>query len=149
MDEPRKSHQEEHAAARRVLVVDDSVDVTRMMELVLEPEGFEVRSAHDGPEAIEAARSQLPDVVLLDVGLPTMGGVEVAMELRITAGLEDALIVAVTGHGDEVLPDPSPFDHHLMKPVDPDRLVRLLTTGGRPTQARPPGREVIPLLARR
>ena len=148
MDEPMKSHQEERAATRRVLVVDDSVDVTRMMELVLEPEGFEVRSVHDGPEAIEAARSQLPDVVLLDVGLPTMGGVEVAMELRITEGLEDALIVAVTGHGDEVLPEPSPFDHHVMKPIDPDRLVRLLTTGGKPTQARPTSREVTPLLAR-
>jgi CheY-like chemotaxis protein len=86
MDEPMKSHQEERAAARRVLVVDDSVDATRMMELVLEPEGFEVRSVHDGPEAIEAARSQLPDVVLLDVGLPTMGGVEVAMELASPRG---------------------------------------------------------------
>ena len=148
MDEPRKNHQEEHAAAKRVLVVDDSVDVTRMMELVLEPEGFEVRSVHDGPEALAAARSQLPDIVLLDVSLPTMGGVEVAMELRITEGLEDALIVAVTGHGDEVLPDPSPFDHHVMKPVDPDRLVRLLTTGGRPTKSRPPSREVTPTLAR-
>ena len=48
-----KSHQKEPAAARRVLVVDDRVDVTRMMKLVLEPEGFEVRTAHDGPQAVE------------------------------------------------------------------------------------------------
>jgi len=148
MDEPMKTHQDEQAPGKRVLVVDDSVDTTRMMKLLLKQEGYEVRTACDGPEAIEAAKSHLPDIVLLDVTLRTMGGVEVAMELRTTEGLEEALIVAVTGHGQDDLPKPSPFDHHLMKPVDQDRLLRLLSTGGEPTKARLPGGDVTPMLAR-
>ena len=126
MDEPTKRFQEEPCPKTRVLVVDDSVDTAKMMKLILKQEGYEVTTAYDGPEAVLAAKSQRPDVVLLDVTLPTMGGVEVAMELRMTEELKDVLIVAVSGYSDEFLPDPSPFDDHLMKPVDPDRLVTLL-----------------------
>jgi CheY-like chemotaxis protein len=148
MDEPMKSHQEGHAAGKRVLVVDDSADSIEMMALILEQEGYEVETAYDGPEALEVAKSRLPDIVLLDVTLPTLDGIEVATELRLTAGLEDALIVAVTGHGHDELPEPSPFDHHLMKPVDMDGLVGLLSMGGKPTKPRPPSGNLTPMSAR-
>jgi len=143
-----KSHQEGDAPGKRVLVVDDSVDSTEMMVLILEQEGYEVGTAHDGPEAIEAAKGRFPDIVLLDVTLPTLDGVEVAMELRSTSGLEDTLIVAVTGRSHDDLPEPSPFDYLLTKPVDLDRLVRLLSVGGKPTKARLPGGDPTPILAR-
>lgn len=147
MDEPTKNLQEERAPGRRVLVVDDSLDAAKMMKLILNQEGYEVRTAHDGPDALEAAKDQPPDIVLLDVELPTMGGVEVAMELRTTEGLEDVTIVAVSGYGRQDLPDPSPFDHHLTKPVDPERLVRFLSKTGKPAGPRPAGETVTRMFA--
>lgn len=112
---------------KRVLVVDDSMDTARMMKLLLKKAGFEVATAFDGPEALRAASDSPPDFVLLDLTLPTMGGVEVAETIRRTEGLGHALIIAVSGHGKDTLPDPSPFDHHLLKPVDHDRLIEVLT----------------------
>jgi len=110
----------------RILVVDDNADAARMLQVLLRCEGHEARIAFDGPAAIEAATLLRPDVVLLDLTLPGMSGVEAAAELRCLPELSACRLVAVTGHGEERLPSPSPFDHHFLKPVDHAALLRYL-----------------------
>ena len=113
------------AAVKRVLIVDDSIDTARMMKVLLKREGFEARTAFDGPEAIEAAAEFLPDAVLLDLTLPGMSGREVALELRRKEPLAGVLIVAISGH---VHAEPPPgFDHMMVKPFDHDALIKLLS----------------------
>ncbi len=82
---PRETHPERRTAApgkRRVLVVDDNVDAAQTLAELLELWGHEVHVALDGPDALEAARDYRPDVVLLDIGLPTLDGYQVARRLR-------------------------------------------------------------------
>ena len=110
----------------RILVVDDNADAARMLQVLLRCEGHEARIAFDGPAAIGAATLFRPDVVLLDFTLPGMSGVEAAAELRCLPELSACRLVAVTGHGEERLPSPSPFDHHFQKPVDPAALLGYL-----------------------
>jgi CheY-like chemotaxis protein len=91
--------------------------------------GCEVRIAHDGPAALEAAVPYRPDIVLLDIGLPGMDGYEVARRLREQHGLEDALLIAVTGYGqqeDRRLAQDAAMNHHLTKPVDAEALRQLI-----------------------
>jgi two-component system, chemotaxis family, CheB/CheR fusion protein len=110
----------------RILVVDDNADAARMLKVLLRCEGHEARIAFEGPAAIEAATLFRPDVVLLDLTLPGMSGVEVAAELRCLPELAACRLVAVTGHGEDRLPSPSPFDHHFQKPVDQAALLGYL-----------------------
>jgi CheY-like chemotaxis protein len=112
---------------RRILVVDDNVDSAETMAEILKLWGHEVHTAHDGPSALEAARAQRPDAVLLDVGLPVMDGYETARRLR-AEGLA-LLLVAVTGYGaaeDRRRAAEAGFDTHLTKPVSPEALRRAL-----------------------
>jgi CheY-like chemotaxis protein len=91
--------------------------------------GYEVRTAHDGPAALDTARAFRPHVVLLDVGLPGMDGYELARRLR-AEGLAGDLLVSVTGYGQEEdrrRAEEAGFDHHLTKPVDPETLLRLVS----------------------
>ena len=83
-----------------------------MLKVLLKKEGHEARIASDGPEAIAAAILQKPHVVLLDLTLPGMSGIEVAAELRRDPEQSGCVLVAITGHGKESLPSPSPFDQH-------------------------------------
>ena len=119
----------ESGRKRRVLVVDDNADARDAMRFLLEDEGHEVRSAGDGPGAIEEAQSFLPEVVLLDIGLPGMDGYEVARALRAVPGCERASIVAVSGYGqaeDRARSRVAGFDEHLLKPVSPERLLEIV-----------------------
>jgi DNA-binding response OmpR family regulator len=116
----------------RVLVVDDDPDQTAGLVQVLELVGFTVQTAHDGPSALEIARSFAPRAVVLDVGMPGVDGYEVARQLRKEQSGERMLLIAVTGHGTEDDRDRSRevgFDHHLLKPVNLKNLIALLTEG--------------------
>lgn len=118
---------------RRVLVVDDNLDSAETMAELVRIWGYEVRTAHDGPAALECARSFRPNVVLLDVGLPGMDGYELARRLR-AEGLAGDLLVSVTGYGQEEdrrKAEEAGFDHHLTKPVNPDILQRLVAQDDR------------------
>jgi CheY-like chemotaxis protein len=112
----------------RILIVDDNPDAARMLQVLLRREHHESRIAFDGPGAIETATLFRPDVVLLDLSLPGMSGVEVAAELQCLPELSACRLVAVTGHGEERLPSPSPFDRHFQKPVDYPALLGYLAT---------------------
>ncbi|MDZ4779695.1 MAG: CheR family methyltransferase [Planctomycetia bacterium] len=119
------------ATLRRVLVVEDNVDGAAALAMLLRHLGHQVSVAHDGTAALEMAAAESPEVVLLDIGLPGISGYDVAKRLRNEIGLQDALIVAVTGYGqdhDRVRADESGIDRHLVKPVNPRELVALLAT---------------------
>ncbi len=121
---------EDGNSPRRILVVDDNVDTAQSMALLLRLKGHQVEVAHDGPAALEAARSFEPEVVLLDIGLPGLDGYEVAKRLREEARLAKALLVALTGYGQEEdrrRARYAGFDHHFTKPVDPTVLYKLIS----------------------
>lgn len=110
---------------RRILVVDDNVDVTSTLRMLLSVQRHEVRVAHDGPAALEAARDFQPDVILLDIGLPRMDGYQVARRLRQEPGMKSVLLVAMTGYAQEEdrrRSQEAGFNVHLVKPVSLDTL---------------------------
>lgn len=109
----------------RMLIVDDHVDSAETMAMLQGLRGHETRTAHAGPAAIEIAAEFLPEVVLLDIGLPGMDGYEVARKLRAMPELEGAFLVAMTGYGseeDRAHSKEAGFDEHLVKPADLDVL---------------------------
>ena len=87
-----------------MLVVDDNVDTATSLALLLTESGHDVRTAHDGPTALEAALDYRPDVVLLDIGLPGLDGFEVAKRMRQQPILQKVVLVAMTGYGQGVGP---------------------------------------------
>jgi signal transduction histidine kinase/ActR/RegA family two-component response regulator len=117
------------APTRRILVVDDNRDSAETLALLLQFSGHDVRTAYDGPAALELAQAASPEVVLLDIGLPQMNGLEVARRMRQELGLKDTLLVALTGYGqdeDRRRSQEAGFDAHMVKPVDLDELHSLL-----------------------
>lgn len=117
------------AASRRILVVDDNLDSAESLALLLGLQGHEVRTAADGLEALEAARSFRPEIVFLDIGLPRMDGYEVARRMRAEPGLAGATLIAMTGYGREEdvrRALETGFDRHLVKPLDFAELETLL-----------------------
>jgi PAS domain S-box-containing protein len=117
------------ARRRRVLVVDDNVDAAETLQMVVAQMGHQVEAAYDGRSALEAARRERPDVVLLDLSMPEMDGVQVARELRSAPACRNVRIVALSGLGqreDRRRSREAGFDDHLVKPVSPDELARVL-----------------------
>lgn len=115
----------------RVLVVDDNVDGADVTALLLQVLGHETQVAYTSATALAAADEYLPNVVLLDIGLPEMDGYEVARRLRLRPLLKNTWLVAITGYGqesDRQLSKEAGFDHHLIKPVAPEKLEELLTS---------------------
>jgi signal transduction histidine kinase len=128
----------------RVLVVDDQADNAESLACLLRLHGHEVWVASDGPAALELARRQLPQAVLLDIGLPGMSGYEVALHLRQQPGMETVLLIAVTGYGrdeDRRRTRAAGFDHHLVKPVGPEEI-HLLLAAAEPGRCRRTSLEV-------
>jgi DNA-binding response OmpR family regulator len=125
--EGRRGSAADGADRRRILVVDDSQDSAESLALLLELHGHEVRTAFAGPAALEAASTFLPEIVLLDIGLPGMDGYEVARRLRVEH--DGCRLIALTGYGredDRERSREAGFDHHLVKPVDLAELTRVL-----------------------
>jgi CheY-like chemotaxis protein len=115
--------------ALRVLVVEDNADMAESLELLLQISGHDVRTAHDGPTALEAADDFQPNVVLLDIGLPGLDGFEIAKRLRGLPVFQNVMLVAMTGYGQEAdrrRSQEAGFNHHLLKPVDFRQVKHLL-----------------------
>jgi CheY-like chemotaxis protein len=85
---------------KKVLVAEDETDLRKMMKILLEIHGFDVIEAADGYEAVEKALGECPDLILMDMAMPVMGGLDSARTIRLHDELEDIPIVAVTAHGD-------------------------------------------------
>jgi len=116
---------------KRVLVVDDGQIHAETLGMLLELEGYEVRLAQDGPSALEIAESFVPDVVLLDIGLPGMNGYEVARRIRAQPNLRHAMLVAQTGWGraeDLQRSKEAGFDHHVVKPAAIEALLEIIAS---------------------
>jgi signal transduction histidine kinase/ActR/RegA family two-component response regulator len=111
--------------ARRVLLVEDSVDVRRMLRLGLELDGHEVHETEDGIAGLAQALGLRPDVAVIDIGLPGLDGWELARQLRATEAGRRMILVAISGYGqveDQQLSREAGFDLHLVKPVDIETL---------------------------
>ena len=111
--------------ARRVLLVEDSVDVRRMLRLGLELDGHEVHETEDGIAGLAQALGLRPDVAVIDIGRPGLDGWELARQLRATEAGRRMILVAISGYGqveDQQLSREAGFDLHLVKPVDIETL---------------------------
>jgi diguanylate cyclase (GGDEF)-like protein len=112
--------------AERILVVDDDVDIARFVKMNLEMEGYEVVMAHDGPSALDVVARAQPDLVILDVMMPEMDGVEVTRRLRADATTSALPIIMLTAKGqtvDKVLGLTAGADDYVLKPFDTLELV--------------------------
>jgi signal transduction histidine kinase len=116
-------------AATRALVVDDLLASAESLDALLTLNGFSVKCAADGGSALRIAREMLPDIVVLDIGLPDMTGYELAKRLRTDGPCADALIIALSGYGQEEYirhAAEAGIDHYLVKPADVGALVDLM-----------------------
>jgi CheY-like chemotaxis protein len=126
-----KPHAPSATGGRRVLVVDDNVDSAESMAVLLRLYGHDVRLAHDGEGALEAALAFRPDVMFLDIDLPKMDGYEVTRRLRLDPAMGGMTLVAMTGYGQEEerrRTRDAGFHSHMVKPVDFDMLQDLLSS---------------------
>ncbi len=113
----------------RVLVVDDNRDAAETLGVMLRFAGCDVSIAFDGAQALELGARGRPHAVIIDIGMPGMSGYEAARLMRLEAWGRNAVLIAVTGWGqdeDKQAARASGFDEHLTKPVDPDTLERVL-----------------------
>ncbi len=116
-------------AGRRILLVEDYKVLAQMTSWALELEGHHVKVAPDGPAAIALAKTYIPEVVLLDIGLPGMNGYEVCAALRQQHALKDTIFIAQTGWGQKEHRQRSKeagFHYHMVKPIDPAALQGIL-----------------------
>jgi signal transduction histidine kinase len=116
--------------AHRILIADDNLDALESLAEVLKLQGHEVFSASNGSLALESAERHLPDVALLDIGMPLLDGYEVARRIRSQDWGRQVTLLAVTGWGqdaDRRRSREAGFDLHLVKPLDVDKLAELLS----------------------
>jgi two-component system, chemotaxis family, CheB/CheR fusion protein len=115
---------------RRILVVDDHEDSVTMLAALLRSKGYEVATARNGTGALEIATKFLPEIIILDIGLPGIDGYEVARRFRNLPLTARTLIIALSGYGtrqDQARTHEAGFDYHLIKPVAPEELFHLLS----------------------
>ncbi len=115
---------------QRVLVVEDSQVIQRLIEVCLKPAGFQVETREDGPAGLEAALSDPPDLLILDVGLPKMDGWEVLSRLRSELNTRNLKVLVLTAHAQEETrerADRGGADAFLTKPFRPNDLRRVVT----------------------
>jgi PAS domain S-box-containing protein len=121
------------AQRRRVLLVDDNVDGADTLARLLAAHGHEVRVFHEPVAALAAVPAFLPDLAVLDIGLPVLDGYEMARRLRVLLDGHPCRLVALTGYGldaDRERSAEAGFDRHLVKPVKPDLVVRMVADVG-------------------
>ncbi len=119
----------QQGASRRVLIADDNQDAAESLGMLLEIEGHEVRVVHDGRAALSAFADFKPDAALLDIGMPQLSGYEVARIVRENLQQRSAVLIALTGWGqdrDKEQALAAGFNHHFTKPVEPAQINEIL-----------------------
>jgi CheY-like chemotaxis protein/two-component sensor histidine kinase len=117
----------------RVLLVDDNTDSREMYALLLQADGHEVHEAEDAAAALAVFEMGVPDVAVIDIGLPGMDGYELARRIRSGPAGRDVTLIALTGYGfpeDRARSQAAGFDRHLVKPAAPEDLRQALLTVG-------------------
>lgn len=113
----------------RLMIVDDNEDAAGSLAALMQIEGHEVMVQTDPHGALLCASRQAPQVCILDIGLPSMNGHELARELRRLPGTQSAVLIALSGYGqasDRALAEAAGFNHYFVKPVDPASLAQVL-----------------------
>jgi PAS domain S-box-containing protein len=113
----------------RVVVADDNEDAAQSLAMLLELEGYAVKTAADGEQAVKLAREFKPDVIFMDVGMPNLNGLEATRAIRAQTDGSQMRIVAMTGWGQEEdrrQTEAAGMDYHLTKPVSPESLQKAL-----------------------
>ncbi len=116
-------------APRRILVVDDNEDAAASLAMILSMEGHQVAQVHSGADALRQLSEAVPDLALLDIGLPGMSGYELAQQIRSEPAWATLRLIALTGYGrqeDRERALEAGFDAHVVKPADPDTLLRTI-----------------------
>jgi PAS domain S-box-containing protein len=117
------------ASSKRVVIVDDNKMQAQTLAMLLETLGYQVRTAYDGARALDVIAAFLPQVALIDIGLPGMNGYELASRLRELPQLNGITLIAQTGWGRDEDREESThrgFQHHLTKPIDHQLLEKIL-----------------------
>jgi len=135
MNEPTHDPDEEptHFTARtkRVLIADDNRDWADGLAVLLEEEGYTVQTTYDGREAIEAARTFQPDIVVLDIRMPRLTGYEAARVFRRHPQSTRPILIAITawaGESGKIRAEMSGFDRYIAKPAEPAQVLEILKT---------------------
>jgi two-component system alkaline phosphatase synthesis response regulator PhoP len=108
---------------KTILVVDDELKITRLLRDYLEQAGFRVVTAADGPAALRSARLEQPDMIVLDLGLPGLDGLDVTRTLRRTSDVPIIMLTARAEESDRIVGLELGADDYLVKPFSPKELV--------------------------
>jgi signal transduction histidine kinase/ActR/RegA family two-component response regulator len=123
----------EQRVGQRILIADDNADLREVFEVMLKTLGHDVQTACNGLEVMERAELFMPEVIVLDIGMPKLNGYETARRIRRQAWGRNVVLIAISGWGDEKdkrRSQEAGFNVHLVKPVDPVSLGKLLNTLG-------------------
>jgi CheY-like chemotaxis protein/anti-sigma regulatory factor (Ser/Thr protein kinase) len=134
---PPASGMQPRTVPRRILLIEDNRDARETFRLMLELAGHEVIEADEGHRGLELLKAELPDIAVIDVGLPGLDGYQIASRFRREPASRQVLLVALTGYGTPEARERSRaagFDLHLIKPIDPEAL-RDLMEGNLPERA--------------
>ena len=128
---PEEERDDAHYGGRtkRVLIADDNRDWADGLAVLLEEQGYSVRTTYDGREAIEAARTFQPDVVVLDIRMPRLTGYETARVFNRHPQSTRPILIAITawaGESGKLRAEMSGFDYYLAKPAEPAEILELL-----------------------
>ncbi|HVK99992.1 MAG TPA: response regulator [Dongiaceae bacterium] len=126
----------------RILVADDNQDAANALATLLKIMGYQVRTANDGLQAVAEATESLPDVILMDIGMPRLNGYDACRRIRELAGGENVFLIALTGWGqdeDKQRSKEAGFNRHMLKPIDIAALQKLLSEASPSNKERPAG----------
>ena len=115
----------------KILVVDDDPDIVEILRYNLSMAGYDIKSATNGKEAIKKAKIFFPEIILLDVMMPEMDGIEACEAIRQTAGLEDTIITFLTARGEDysqLAGFDAGADDYISKPVKPKILLKKISS---------------------
>ena len=128
---------------KQVLIVEDEVKIARLVRDYLHQAGFDVIEATDGPSALAMARAEKPDMILLDLGLPGMDGLDVTRELRASSSVPIIMLTARTDESDRIVGLELGADDYIDKPFSPKELVARIRAVLRRAEATLGGGEVV------
>ncbi|HVF26884.1 MAG TPA: response regulator [Pyrinomonadaceae bacterium] len=129
------------ASGRTIMVVDDVEDIRSLLHLWLEKHGYRVVEAGSGPEAVETAERERPDLILMDVSMPGGDGLNATVQIRKHAQLSDVPVVVISANGTEYYRDAAltaGCNEYLVKPIDPVQLETIMSRLLSKSRSEPP-----------